>query len=89
MSRQIHAYNLWGDNVIDSLAEELVEEHIMKRPDNSKGPSLIGKVLEIYDQKFVAELLRSWEIQTDEETLNRWINGKRGHVHFRNWGIAS
>jgi DNA (cytosine-5)-methyltransferase 1 len=49
----------------DSLAEELVEEARNEEArQQQRDLSLIGKVLEIYDQKFVAELLRSWEIQT-------------------------
>ncbi|MEN4892422.1 DNA cytosine methyltransferase [Erwinia billingiae] len=38
---------------------------------------LIKRVLEIYDQKYVAELLRSLgKNDWTRETLNRWVNGK-------------
>jgi DNA (cytosine-5)-methyltransferase 1 len=38
---------------------------------------LLGQVLEIYDQKYVAELLRKvGKNEWSRETLNRWINGK-------------
>ncbi len=41
----------------DSLAEELVEEARNEEArQQQRDLSLIGKVLEIYDQKFVAEL---------------------------------
>lgn len=49
----------------DSLAEELVEEARNEEArQQQRDLSLIGKVLEIYNQKFVAELFVSWEIQT-------------------------
>lgn len=38
---------------------------------------LLGKVLEIYDQKFVAEYLKSTSASDiTRETINRWANGK-------------
>lgn len=43
----------------DSLAEELVEEARNEEArQQQKGPVTDREVLEIYDQKFVAELLR-------------------------------
>lgn len=64
----------------DSLAEELVEEARNEEArQQQRDLSLIGKVLEIYDQKFVAELLRKLgNSDWTRETLNRWINGKCG-----------
>lgn len=64
----------------DSLADELVHEARNEEvKQQQRDLSLISKVLEIYDQKFVAELLRKLG-NTDwtRETLNRWINGKCG-----------
>ncbi|MBL2132731.1 DNA (cytosine-5-)-methyltransferase, partial [Klebsiella pneumoniae] len=64
----------------ESLAEELVEEaRNEEAKQQQRDLTLIGKVLEIYDQKFVAELLRKLgNSDWTRETLNRWINGKCG-----------
>lgn len=60
------------------LAQNLLlksEEEEKQRQENDK--ELIKKVLEIYDQKYVAELLRKvGKNEWSRETLNRWINGK-------------
>ncbi|MBA7900865.1 DNA cytosine methyltransferase [Escherichia marmotae] len=51
------------------------EEDEKKRQEKDR--ELISKVLEIYDQKYVAELLRKLgKNEWSRETLNRWINGK-------------
>lgn len=60
------------------LAQGLLEKAEMEekqRQENDK--KLIEQVLEIYDQKYVAELLRKvGKNEWSRETLNRWINGK-------------
>ena len=62
----------------DSLAEELVEEARNEEArQQQRDLSLIGKVLEIYDQKFVAELLR-----TKDKVELRSEEGNVGHVHL-------
>ena len=57
------------------LAQSLLrksEEEEKQQQDNDK--ELIKKVLEIYDQKYVAELLRKvGKNEWSRETLNRWI----------------
>lgn len=60
------------------LAQDLLEkaavEEELRRVNDKK---LIEQVLEIYDQKSVAELLRKvGKNEWSRETLNRWINGK-------------
>ena len=60
------------------LAQDLLEKAEAEeqlRQENDK--KLLGQVLEIYDQKYVAELLRKvGKNEWSRETLNRWINGK-------------
>ena len=60
------------------LAQDLLEKAEAEeqlRQENDK--KLLGQVLEIYDQKYVAELLRNvGKNEWSRETLNRWINGK-------------
>jgi len=60
------------------LAQDLLEKAEIDeklRQENDK--KLIEQVLEIYDQKYVAELLRKvGKNDWTRETLNRWINGK-------------
>ena len=60
------------------LAQDLLEKAEIDeklRQENDK--KLIEQVLEIYDQKYVAELLRKvGKNEWTRETLNRWINGK-------------
>ncbi|AWS82104.1 DNA cytosine methyltransferase [Salmonella enterica] len=60
------------------LAQDLLEKAAAEeqlRQENDK--KLLGQVLEIYDQKYVAELLRKvGKNEWSRETLNRWINGK-------------
>lgn len=60
------------------LAQDLFEKAAADeklRQENDK--KLLGQVLEIYDQKYVAELLRKvGKNEWSRETLNRWINGK-------------
>ena len=60
------------------LAQDLLEKAALEdqlRQENDK--KLIEHVLEIYDQKYVAELLRKvGKNEWTRETLNRWINGK-------------
>ncbi|WP_210531210.1 DNA (cytosine-5-)-methyltransferase, partial [Pantoea ananatis] len=60
------------------LAQNLLEKAEAEeklRQENDK--KLIKQVLEIYDQKYVAELLRKvGKNEWSRETLNRWINGK-------------
>ncbi len=60
------------------LAQDLLvqaEAEDKQRQENDQ--KLIGQVLEIYDQKYVAELLRKvGKNEWTRETLNRWINGK-------------
>ncbi|SBT60943.1 DNA-cytosine methyltransferase [Plesiomonas shigelloides] len=60
------------------LAQDLLakaESEEKKQQENDK--KLISQVLEIYDQKYVAELLRMvGKNDWSRETLNRWVNGK-------------
>lgn len=62
--------------------ELLVKDLLLKsekdeKKRQEKDRELISKVLEIYDQKYVAELLRKvGKNEWSRETLNRWINGK-------------
>lgn len=57
----------------DLLEKAAVEEELRQQNDKK----LIEQVLEIYDQKYVAELLRKvGKNEWSRETLNRWINGK-------------
>lgn len=60
------------------LAQSLLEEAEIeekKQQDNDK--KLIEQVLQIYDQKYVAELLRKvGKSDWSRESINRWINGK-------------
>lgn len=63
-------FELLAQNLLEKTA---VEERL--RQENDK--KLIDQVLEIYDQKYVAELLRTVSgNEWSRETLNRWINGK-------------
>lgn len=68
------------------LAQDLLEKAEAEeqlRQENDK--KLLGQVLEIYDQKYVAELLRKvGKNEWSRETLNRWINGK-GTVANSRW----
>ncbi|AUX71594.1 DNA cytosine methyltransferase [Erwinia pyrifoliae] len=62
----------------EAVAQDLVaqaeKEEIQRQEQDRR---LIGRVLEIYDQKYVAELLRSLgKNEWTRETLNRWVNGK-------------
>jgi len=62
----------------EAVAQDLIKqaeaESIMRQEQDRR---LIGRVLEIYDQKYVAELLRSLgKNEWTRETLNRWVNGK-------------
>lgn len=62
------------------LAQDLLqkseEDEKQRRKNDYK---LVENVLEIYDQKYVAELLRKvGKNEWSRETLNRWINGKCG-----------
>ena len=46
---------------------------------------LINKLLEIYDQKFIADLLNSLgEDQWNREKINRWVNNKTKEKFSRN-----
>ncbi|WP_241616921.1 DNA cytosine methyltransferase [Rosenbergiella epipactidis] len=60
--------------LVQSLLEKAeIEEQ--QRQDSDK--ILIKRVLEIYDQKYVAELLRKvGKSDWSRESINRWINGK-------------
>ncbi|WP_241369935.1 DNA (cytosine-5-)-methyltransferase, partial [Escherichia coli] len=60
------------------LAQELFEKAAAEEyQQQEKDKKLLGQVLEIYDQKYVAELLRKvGKNDWSRETLNRWINGK-------------
>ena len=63
------------------LAQDLLEKAEAEeqlRQENDK--KLLGQVLEIYDQKYVAELLRKvGKNEWSRETLNRWIRGLRAN----------
>ncbi len=65
------------------LAQDLlekVEAEEKQRQENDR--KLIEQVLEIYDQKYVAELLRKvGKNDWSRETLNRWINDKCSPSH--------
>lgn len=60
------------------LAQDLLQKSgEEEKRQQKKDTKLITKVLEIYDQKYVAELLRKvGQNEWSRETLNRWINGK-------------
>lgn len=60
------------------LAQDLLEKAEVEEKQRQKNDKkLIEQVLEIYDQKYVAELLRKvGKNEWSRETLNRWINGK-------------
>jgi DNA (cytosine-5)-methyltransferase 1 len=60
------------------LAQDLLEKvEVEEKQRQENDRKLIEKVLEIYDQKFVAELLRKvGKNDWSRETLNRWINDK-------------
>ncbi|ECF2366566.1 DNA cytosine methyltransferase [Salmonella enterica subsp. enterica serovar Mountpleasant] len=62
----------------EQLAQDLLEKaeaEEKERQENDK--KLLEQVLEIYDQKYVAELLRKvGKNEWTRETINRWINGK-------------
>ena len=60
------------------LAQDLLQKsEEEEKLQQEKDKELIAKVLEIYDQKYVAELLRKvGNNDWSRETINRWINGK-------------
>lgn len=61
-----------------SKADNLHEQYLIKENQKlEKDKALVNQVLESYDQKTVAEVLRALK-QSDwtRETLNRWLNGK-------------
>lgn len=60
------------------LAQDLLEKvEVEEKQRQENDRKLIEQVLEIYDQKFVAELLRKvGKNDWSRETLNRWINDK-------------
>lgn len=60
------------------LAQDLLEKvEIEEKQRQENDRKLIEQVLEIYDQKYVAELLRKvGKNEWSRETLNRWINDK-------------
>jgi len=65
------------------MKEHLAEaENLRKQYEDSlpkivnKQKALVNQVLESYDQKMVAEILRRIQNDWTRETLNRWLNGK-------------
>ncbi|EHR8837224.1 DNA cytosine methyltransferase [Shigella flexneri] len=59
------------------MKDLLLKSEKDEKKRQEKDRELISKVLEIYDQKYVAELLRKvGKNEWSRETLNRWINGK-------------
>ena len=60
------------------LAQDLLEKvEVEEKQRQENDRKLIEQVLEIYDQKFVAELLRKvGKNDWSRETLNRWIIDK-------------
>lgn len=60
------------------LAQELTEKSAAEETQQQEqDKKLIGQVLEIYNQKYVAELLRKvGKNEWSRETLNRWVNHK-------------
>ena len=58
------------------LAQDLLEKvEVEEKQRQENDRKLIEQVLEIYDQKFVAELLRKvGKNDWSRKTLNRWIN---------------
>ncbi|EIG82995.1 DNA (cytosine-5-)-methyltransferase [Escherichia coli 1.2741] len=80
MSDTVSPIRPMGDAM--SEFELLVKDLLLKSEEDEKkrqekDRELISKVLEIYDQKYVAELLRKLgKNEWSRETLNRWINGK-------------
>ena len=61
----------------DLFAQELLEKaEAEEKQQQERDRKLIDRVLEIYDQKYVAELLRKiGKNEWSRETLNRWVNG--------------
>ncbi|MCV9880617.1 DNA cytosine methyltransferase [Brenneria izbisi] len=65
-------------NELELLAQKLIaqneQDQFRKREEDK---ALISKLVEIYDQKYVAEALRAISHSDwTRETLNRWLNGK-------------
>lgn len=62
----------------DLFAQELLEKaKTEEKQQQVRDRKLIDRVLEIYDQKYVAELLRKvGKNEWSRETLNRWVNEK-------------
>lgn len=65
-------------NELDQLAQKMIEQNeqdqIVKRAEDRV---LISKLVEIYDQKHVAEVLRAVsDNDWTRESVNRWLNGK-------------
>lgn len=62
----------------DLVAQELREKaDTQKQQQQERDRKLIERVLEIYDQKYVAELLRkTGNNEWSREALNRWVNHK-------------
>lgn len=60
------------------LAQSLLEKaEIEEKQQQENDKKLIEQVLQIYDQKYVAELLRKvGKNDWSRESINRWINGK-------------
>lgn len=50
------------------------EEGMKIQLENDKG--MVRRLLEIYDQKTIAETLREYNNDWSRESLNRWLNGK-------------
>lgn len=65
------------------LAQDLLEKvELEEKQRQENDRKLIEQVLEIYDQKYVAELLRKvGKNEWSRETLNRWINDKCSPGH--------
>ncbi|MGA8122283.1 DNA cytosine methyltransferase [Rouxiella badensis] len=69
---------------LELLAQNLIaqnEKEQLKKLEEDK--TLIKKLVEIYDQKYVAEALRAVSHSDwTRETLNRWLNGKTAQKPF-------
>ncbi|WES90679.1 DNA cytosine methyltransferase [Dickeya fangzhongdai] len=71
---------------LELVPQELLEQHeqdqIQKLEEDKK---IINQLVEIYDQKYIAAVLRSvGQNDWTRETLNRWLNGKAAPKPFTN-----
>ncbi|NMP26005.1 DNA cytosine methyltransferase [Rahnella sp. SAP-1] len=71
-------------NELELLAQNLIAQNEKDQQNKlEEDKALIKKLVEIYDQKYVAEALRAVSHNDwTRETLNRWLNGKTAQKPF-------